>query len=174
MALDATLAGASSNSYITLAEAETFSSQFYNLTAWSTATSGNQEAALMEACTEIESYRLRFNPSVSTQALHFPRDVDYDSSGVYIIPTAIKKAQFLLAVNILETRTMEQKAHELKNAGVTNYSLGDYSISFGTASASGGKYTSLIRKLLYPYVQWEGRIGRSTYATPSQQIFGDY
>ena len=137
MSLDATLAGASSNSYITLAEAETFSSQFYNLTAWSTATSGNQEAALMEACTEIESYRLRFNPSVSTQALHFPRDIDYDSTGVYIIPTAIKKVQFLIAVNILETRSMEQKAQELKNAGVSSYSLGDYSVSFGNVGTGG-------------------------------------
>lgn len=173
MSLDATLAGASSNSYITLAEAETFSSQFYNLTAWSTATSGNQEAALMEACTEIESYRLRFNPSISTQALHFPRDIDYDSTGVYIIPTAIKKVQFLIAVNILETRSMEQKAQELKNAGVSSYSLGDYSVSFGNVG-TGGKYTSLIRKLLYPYIEWEGRVGRSTYATPAQQIFGDY
>lgn len=100
MALDTTIAGASADSYGTLAEFQAYAaSQGWTLTA-DTAT---QEVHLRRATAYLDrTYRFKGLRVERNQALEWPRYVDeFDDSGFVIpsdeIPQKIKNAQFELA-----------------------------------------------------------------------------
>lgn len=126
MALDATVGGATSNSYVTRAEAVTFFANHYSLaksTAWVALTGLQQDAALMRACQILDSLRvlddefgygplpralivytsndLNIHRLGNNQLLSFPRNIDVDASLVPFIHPNVKDANCEQASHLL-------------------------------------------------------------------------
>src|SRR5690242_1830582 len=104
MALDATVGGASSNSFGTLTEANTFFADRLYTSTWDAAADANKNKALITACFEICQLRFFGEKATSTQALPWPRiwvrneDAGFASTGYYDsdeIPERLKQAQFI-------------------------------------------------------------------------------
>ena len=79
MALDATIGGASANSYLTAAAADAFAADDLGrfAEAWKVAPLDVKERALVRASREIS---VRYGPTIrfaATQALSFPRSIDF-------------------------------------------------------------------------------------------------
>ena len=79
MALDSTIAGASANSYVSAADAETFFELRTHAESWVSATDETKEASLVEA-TRVIDFSFEFLGTISTQdqALRWPRSSVYD------------------------------------------------------------------------------------------------
>src|SRR5262245_25159109 len=106
--LVATAGGASSNSYGTLAEAQTYFSRKLYTDAWYAADSEQQEYALLMATERLERLDYLGIVVTDTQALKWPRQLN--ESGDLIrnyatttVPTPVKNAQFELAQWLLLT-----------------------------------------------------------------------
>ena len=110
--IDATLGGATANSYVTLAEATTyFEGRLYS-TAWTGAVDDNaRNQALVMATKRLNTEKFYGDRATSTQALPFPRiNIGY-LDGIYLdntIPTILKEAQFELAIHILSVDMSQQ------------------------------------------------------------------
>lgn len=76
--IDATIAGADSNCYLSLADADNYFASSIREDAWTDIPDDQRERALIQATSQIERLRLRGSPSCTPQALHFPRGADYD------------------------------------------------------------------------------------------------
>lgn len=76
--IDATIAGADSNCYLSLADADAHFAGSMREDAWEDWPDDERERALIQATAQIERLRLRGSPSSIPQALHFPRAGDYD------------------------------------------------------------------------------------------------
>jgi hypothetical protein len=101
MALDATVGGASANSYVTVSEANAFFSNRLDEAQWTAIT--DPDAALMMGTANLDLYDPVGNRASETQALKFPRyNVPKpDRYGYYLpteIPQPIKNATFLFAL----------------------------------------------------------------------------
>lgn len=113
MALDTTLAGERSDSFVAVAEADTYFSGHYDTTkgvAWAALSTAHKEMMLRQATATINSfnfwsskhamvltgaYNVRVYPTTpysDVQALQFPRNVDIDTSDSPYIPDDIKWA----------------------------------------------------------------------------------
>ena len=118
MALDATIGGPDSNSYLTLAEANIYFANHYSLaksTAWVALTPGQGESVLKRATQMIDSLRvlddeygygplppalvvydfhdLNLHRLAWNQRLSFPRNIDVDDDLVGYIQQAVKDAE---------------------------------------------------------------------------------
>lgn len=119
MALDATVSGSTSDSYVTLTEANALASQA-GLTSWASKSDAEKEAALRLAVEDINGHRF-FDQvlAVETQRLIFPRYKDNAA-----IPYQVKKAQVYQADWIAVVGESDRKQWEgaraapLKDAGV--------------------------------------------------------
>lgn len=104
MALDSTVGGSSSNSYVSVADADSYFDDHLNVTAW-TANTDKQEAALVMATRRLEDEFYQGEKAASSQALQWPRinatDKDGEEYGSTIIPDPIKFATYELALRIL-------------------------------------------------------------------------
>jgi len=114
LAIDATVGGASANSFATVAEADTYLSYRLNSAAWTGADPKMQ--ALVEATHELCAVNAWLGYRVTdTQALAFPRDEvenpDDPTPGTYylttIIPQRIKDATCELALEFLRAGTTD-------------------------------------------------------------------
>lgn len=128
MALDATVGGATANSYITEADATAYltSSRLY-ISAWTSATLANKEVALIWATSLIDtSYEFEGSKWTLGQALRWPRIGAIDIDGVLIssgsVPEVLKRATALLALNLLTSNRMEEPA--LLGLGISEAKVG--------------------------------------------------
>ena len=102
--IDNALSGASSNSYVTLAEAdEYFESRLY-VETWTSSTDDIKSRALVQATRRLETEKYYGTKSTTTQKLSFPRiGLEY-LDGVSldgIIPNQVKESQLELALHML-------------------------------------------------------------------------
>jgi hypothetical protein len=100
MAIDATVAGATANSYLAVATADGLANDDLGAeaTAWLTAVTGDKEKALKRATRELDAYlRSGWGPYSQTQALLFPRSIDV-TSGTPYIPRSIQLACYQQAI----------------------------------------------------------------------------
>jgi hypothetical protein len=118
--LDATAAGASSNAYCTLAEAETYMESRLHKASWTAATDANKNAAIAWA-TRILDEELDWDGSIysSTQSLRWPRIGVYTRDGYAIsdstIPQFLKNATAEFALKLIEEdRTTDYSMAGLK------------------------------------------------------------
>jgi len=104
--IDATLGGANSNSYVTLAEADTFFEARLYIDVWDDSTDDSKNRALVMATRRIEQETYYGDRETSTQALKFPRiNIGY-LDGILLdggIPELLKEAQCELALYMLST-----------------------------------------------------------------------
>ena len=99
-----TPAGSSDNCYVTELQANAYFADTLKDGRWRNWSDLDRQRALIQATNEIEdlggalttttSQRARFRgaPSNTTQALHFPRSTDGDSTGAYVVPQMVREA----------------------------------------------------------------------------------
>lgn len=153
--LDATVAGATSNTYATRAEGDNYALSRPYFTTWDASTDDEKNRALVRATQLIDLYvDWDGHPTSSTQALAMPRSglVTRDgllvSSGV--VPTRIKHAQVELAHDLLvEDITTGPSSEE----GIKSVKVGSVGVEFTEASAAerGGVLSNLVWLLLSPF-----------------------
>jgi|ERR1041385_1957589 hypothetical protein len=106
MALIATIGGSTSNSYVTLTEANDYFADRLNTTEWDAATSETKEKALVTATRRIDEEQFFGYKVSNTQALKWPRYNVLDEDGFFffapdLIPEPIKQAVFITALELL-------------------------------------------------------------------------
>ena len=98
--LDATLAGATSNSYVDLAEADAIAANLPFAAEWAALTDEEKTNGLVVATRWLETLNYTGERCTSTQRLKWPRDgaeCDGQVSDCSSIPYAIKEAEVILA-----------------------------------------------------------------------------
>jgi len=105
MALDATAGGASSDSYVTVADTTTYFGTRLYVTDWTSASTANQEASLKWATRLLDQYDWAGLRATQAQALRWPRSDVYDKDDYYIesdiVPQWLKDATGELAKQLL-------------------------------------------------------------------------
>ena len=158
--LDATVAGADSNSYVSMAFAYAYFCDTLEAREWTAFPLEDRARALVSATRKIdEEFRYYGQPYdvVTPQALKFPRDSDYDSAGNLEIPDGIAYATCELALHLLRAqrdgdlvdreRMQEQGVRRLSVDGVTEvYGAGVWD-----------NFPRRVRKLLRPFIDLGGR-----------------
>lgn len=180
MAIDATIGGADSNSYVTVAEADGYFAARLHADAWESASSEDKEKALLTACRHIEAARPRVNrrpygypevadtvdydplaPYSATQALSFPRLRDRDADGNLIIPQPVKDAQCEEALALLARGAEAERRRALQAQGVRTFSVDGLSESYQEGAAGSPLLSPEARSLLSPYLRKGGVIATS-------------
>ena len=167
MALDATVGGASSNSFGTRAEANTFFADRLYTSTWDAASDANKDKALITACFELSQLRFFGEKATSTQALPCPRlcvknpnagalsDLYFDSDE---IPTNLKHAQFIYAQELLKSDSISEN----QMTGLRKLSTGTIDLEFEPSMVqSSGKIPAEAMRLLCGLVMTGGRVIRS-------------
>lgn len=121
MSLIATVGGTTSNSYVTLADAESYMVNRINNAVngnWSYTSAGvartNEEksAALVTATLRIDEEQFRGSKVSTTQALKWPRYDALDEDGyaylTTIIPEPVKQATYLVALELLRADFLQE------------------------------------------------------------------
>lgn len=170
--IDATVGGANSNSYVTTDEATAYFAQRLRSSAWTAASTEDKEKALIMACRHIEAARPMiergslgtYAPYVSTQALSFPRKVDWVSGTGYVIPAPVKHAQCEEALALLARGAETERRRALQADGVASFSVDGLSESYGPAGARHPIESSEARALIAPYLRKGGVIATSDLA----------
>lgn len=130
-ALDETVGGSSSNSYVTQAEADTYFVDRYDSTVWDALTDAQKENALITAVKQIDQLDFlgsRYGTDVEGdddyQRLEFPRSYTTDIDGNAIVPIEVKEAQYEQAFHIVSYGSEIEKRAAVKAQGVKSFSLG--------------------------------------------------
>lgn len=123
--IDATVGGASANSFVTLAELTSYMEGRLNASTFDSATADEQNRALVEATRELTVLPWEGRTAASTQALAWPRDwvinpdsPTYDYFDTDVIPQRVKDATCELAFQFLKAGTIDVAA-EASDLGIT-------------------------------------------------------
>ena len=127
--IDATVGGASANSYIDATAADTILAQHNRGTAWSGLSSDVKNASLIMATRSLEQYSFRGSKASTTQALRWPRDGvvtrDGDEIANNVIPDDLKYATAELAYLF----SQENRFAEAGTEGFSQITLGSLSLT---------------------------------------------
>lgn len=130
MALDATVGGASANSFVTNAEADALAADHPHASAWAGYT--NQDALLIGATRILVRQCFLGTAASETQALPFPRTGLMNRNGFALdsatIPTEIKLAQFELALMLGESDI--SRGSDAAAEGITKLKAGPVELTF--------------------------------------------
>lgn len=131
MALITTVGGSTSNSYATVAEADTYFSLRYVTASWDALTTAQKEKALATATRQIDELNFRESRAgtevegdISYQRLQFPRSYMVDVNGAAIVAKEVKDAQCEQAYFIVVSGAEAEKRLQLQAQGVSSYALG--------------------------------------------------
>lgn len=101
----ATVGGASSNSYVTTAEADTYFDERLQATNWTGGDADDKSRAVIQATRLLDREEFRGEKASQSQALKWPRIWTFNEDGYEYasdaIPTPIKHATFELALRLL-------------------------------------------------------------------------
>ena len=166
--IDATLQGASSNSYATLADANAYFETTPDEATWSDKTDDQKNRAIISATRYIDGFEFYGDRCTTTQALKWPRK-EFKADGVEIdctfIPDEIKIATFELA------RALANEPNALTGTKGTDgtyeeVKLGDLEVKYSTKTQTPGMVNNILdiypwlQSMLVPYC----RTGASNYA----------
>ena len=151
--ITATLESATANSYVTLAEANTFFETVPDSTTWDNKTDDQKNRALISACSELDSlnyYGYRCNED---QALKWPRN-NYHVDNVELvctaIPSNIKNAQYELA-RALANDTDAITGNKGTDGTYEKVKLGEMEVEYNTDSQGVGTINNVFD--VYPWLQ---------------------
>ena len=151
--IDATLSGASSNSYVTLAAADTYFETVPDSSTWTNKTTDQKNRALISATRWIDALSFYGDRCTETQALKWPRD-NYKIDGIdltcTVIPEPIKTATYELA------RALANDTDAITgNTGTTGLydevKLGDLQVKYKNSSMTPGVVNNVFD--VYPWLQ---------------------
>jgi hypothetical protein len=151
--IDATLAGASANSYVTLAAANAYFETAPDSSTWTDKSNDQKNRALISATRWIDSLSFYGNRCTDTQALKWPRE-DYKVDKVdlvcTLIPEPIKTATYELA------RALANDTNAIiGTTGTTGIpdevELGDLRVKYNKTSQTSGVINNIFD--VYPWLQ---------------------
>ena len=151
--IDATLQGASSNSYVTLAEADAYFETTPDESTWTNKTDDQKNRSIISATRYIDGFEFYGKRCTTTQALKWPRK-EYKVDGVEIkctfIPDDVKIATFELARALannpnalVDTKGTDGTYEEVK--------LGDLEVKYSTQTQTPGLIDNILD--IYPWLQ---------------------
>jgi hypothetical protein len=187
MALDTTVGGETTNSYVSVSEADRYFAAHYSTaknTAWTALTTPRKESALKRGCQQIETIKMldvEYNvvgrlplaliddiyaditicKHESYQRLQFPRNIDEDSAGDMFVPQEVKDAQCEQAVHLL---TFDDAALLTIGQGIVEEAVTAGAVKSYTRYSEGvaPSYISpLAAELLRPYFRRSTRVKRA-------------
>jgi len=165
VAIDATVGGPNSNSYITAADADSYFGERLHAEAWGAASEADHEKALLQACRHLERchYWPEGGPAYTSppQRLTFPRKWDVDADGDFAIPQPVKDAQCEEALHLLARGAEQERRRALQAGGVISLSVDGLSESYTPGAAHHGLFSSEARALLSGYLCPGGIIANS-------------
>jgi hypothetical protein len=151
--INATLSSASANSYVTLAEANTYFETVPNAATWDDKTTDQKNRALISATRWIDTLNYYGDRCDEDQALKWPRN-NYDVDGVELecslIPNDIKYATYELA------RALANDTDAItESTGTTGIydevELGDLRVKYSKSSQATGTINNVFD--VYPWLQ---------------------
>ena len=151
--IDATLSGTSANSYVTLAQANTYFETVPDSTTWTNKTDDQKNRALIAATREIDNLVFYGDRCDNGQALKFPRN-NYEVDDVVLactaVPNNIKYAQYELA-RALANDTDAITGTTGKDGNFSEVKLGDIQVKYNTDSQGTGSVNNILD--VYPWLQ---------------------
>ena len=151
--INATLKIETANSYVTLAEADSYFETVPSSTQWDNKSDDKKNRALISATRWIDSFVYFGERCDEDQALKFPRN-NYQVDGVELscsaIPNNIKYAQYELA-NALANDTDAITGTTGKDGNFSEVKLGDMQIKYNTDSQGTGSVNNILD--VYPWLQ---------------------
>lgn len=146
------------NSYISLADANTYFNARLYCDAWTTSTDDNKSKALLMATAKIDRQRLKGEKVDDSQTLQFPREIfvgrnymdAYRGEGWYTedaISQDVKNATCEEALKILQNGASANQRLELQQQGVKRFKLGNLEEEYNGTSSTVEKLLSLEARL---------------------------
>jgi hypothetical protein len=151
--ITATLSSASANSYVTLAEANSYFETVPDSSTWTNKTDDQKNRALIAATRWIDSFVFFGDRCDQNQALKFPRNnyqVDDVELACTTIPNNIKYAQYELA-RALANDTDAMTGNLGTNGNIAEAKLGDLEVKYNLASQGTGSVNNIMD--VYPWLQ---------------------
>ena len=151
--ITATLSSATANSYVTLAEANTYFETVPDSTTWDNKSDDQKNRSLIAATRWIDSFVYFGNRCDHGQALKFPRNnyqVDDVELACSAIPNNIKYAQYELA-RALANDTDAMTGNIGTNGNIAEAKLGDLAVKYNLASQGTGSVNNIMD--VYPWLQ---------------------
>lgn len=151
--IDATVGGASANSYVTLAAANTYFETVPDSSTWTDKTDDQKNRALISATRWIDALNFYGDRCDDTQALKWPRD-NYTVDGIdlacTLIPEGIKTATYELA------RAFANDTSAITGTSGTTgiydeVKLGDLQVKYNKTSQTSGVINNVFD--VYPWLQ---------------------
>lgn len=150
LVIDATVGGAASNSYVTLAEAEAYFLTRLNVDSW-TGTDDIKNRAISQASLRIDFEEFEGERYTTTQALKWPRTemtIDNKTYPVDEIPVAIKNATYELALYMLGKDMTAANT----NDAYDSVKLGPLEVDFNTVQPSNNELPPYVLDYLTPFL----------------------
>lgn len=150
--IDATLEGASANSYVTLAEADAYFETTPDDTNWANKTDDQKNRSLISATRFIDDFEFYGKRCTTTQALKWPRK-DYKVDGVELactlIPDEVKVGTFELA-RALANNTTALTGSKGTDGTYQEVKLGDLEVKYNENSLNPGMVNTILD--VFPWV----------------------
>ena len=151
--INATIKSETANSYVTLAEANSYFETSPSSTQWDNKTDDKKNRALIAATRWIDTLVFYGDRCDESQALKFPR-TNYQVDGVELscstIPNNIKYAQYELA-RALANDTDAITGTTGKDGNFSEVKLGDLQVKYNTDSQGTGSINNILD--VYPWLQ---------------------
>ena len=151
--ITATLKGETSNSYVTLAEANTYFETAPEESTWDDKSDDQKNRALISACRWIDSLNFLGDRCDNDQALKWPRN-NYHVDNVELVCTAIPKgikyAQYELA-KALANDTDAMTGNKGTDGTYEKVKLGEMEVEYNTDSQGVGTINNVFD--VYPWLQ---------------------
>ncbi|MCK5603030.1 hypothetical protein KAR91_14195 [Candidatus Pacearchaeota archaeon] len=176
VSVDTTIGGASSNSYVSVADAGTYLESVLGTTLWDAASADNKAAAVVWATRLIDSYFTWEGIKIDIdQALDWPRYGAYDKNGYSILndalPVMLPKAVTELARYLIDA-TSAGGSSSLGTApdGLDKLKVGPIELTFNTETARGDILLDGVRSLPDHIVQLISHLGIVLVATANPSM----
>lgn len=168
--------GLTGNSYLSLADAETYFSKRLRADAWENATKRDKVKALLQGTRDIDAlpykgdrYTLGFDsgqPTKLKQPLAFPRSYMIDGDGNALVPQEIKDAQCEQAIWLLgKEGTGAERRARLQAQGVAAFSVEGMSETYrsgaGISAHPWSRLAAEAQRLLGRHVAWNMAVARA-------------
>ena len=151
--ITATLKSATANSYVTLAEANTYFETVPDSTTWANKTDDQKNRALISATRWLDGLNFYGDRCDESQALKWPRNnyhVDDVELACTSIPTNIKYAQYELA-RALANETDAITGNKGTDGNYEEVKIGDMAVKYNTSSQGVGTINNVFD--VYPWLQ---------------------
>ena len=151
--IDATLAGATANSYVTLASADTYFETVPDSSTWTDKSTDAKNRALISATRWIDALSFYGDRCTETQSLKWPRE-NYKIDGIALactlIPAPIKVATYELA-RALVNDTSSITGSTGTTGIYDQVELGDLKVKYKDSSTTSGVINNVFD--VYPWLQ---------------------